>query len=83
VVAPAGGGPATYVEQGATGLLVDTQSWAELAAGLLAALGLAADPTSERRAEAARALVRERFTVQAMARTLAGVYVGVSAPAHR
>jgi glycosyltransferase involved in cell wall biosynthesis len=83
VVAPAGGGPATYVEQGGTGVLVDTQSPAELATGLLAALGLAAEPTSERRAETAKALVRERFTVQAMARTLAGVYVGVSAPAHR
>ncbi|HST81452.1 MAG TPA: glycosyltransferase [Kineosporiaceae bacterium] len=83
VVAPAGGGPATYVEPGVTGLLVDTQSSGDLAAGLLAALDLAADPRSERRAEAARALVRERFTVQAMARTLAGVYVGVTAPAHR
>jgi glycosyltransferase involved in cell wall biosynthesis len=83
VVAPAGGGPATYVEPGVTGLLVNTQVPDDLAAGLLAALDLAADPASEGRAEVANALVRERFTVQAMARTLAGVYAGVTAPAHR
>ena len=83
VVTPAGGGPATYVEPEVTGLLVNTRDPDEVAEGMLAALDLAAGPGAEHRAELATALVRDRFTVQAMARTLARVYTGVTEPAHR
>jgi len=83
VVAPAGGGPATYVEPGVTGLLVDTHDPVALRNGLRDALDLAARPEPDRRAELALALVRDRFTVQAMADTLAGVYAGVSEMASR
>ena len=40
VVAPDGGGPATYVEDGVTGFLVDTRSPREVGAGIAAALDL-------------------------------------------
>jgi glycosyltransferase involved in cell wall biosynthesis len=80
VVAPAGGGPATYVEPGVTGFLVDTREPAAVGAGLRAALDRAADPDRDDRGPA---LVRERFTVQAMARSLAGLYAGVGQPAAR
>jgi len=83
VVAPAGGGPATYVEPGVTGVLVNTQNPTALRNALRAALDLAARPDREQRAGQARDLVRDRFTVQAMAHTLAGVYAGASELARR
>jgi glycosyltransferase involved in cell wall biosynthesis len=79
VVAPAVGGPATYVEDGVTGVLVDTSDPSRVADGVRRALVLAAD--AEARPRRARALVEERFTAQAMAEALAGVYAGVVEPA--
>lgn len=78
VVGPAAGGPATYVEDGVTGLLVDTGSPTSVAGGIRAALDLASGPNRDERAARARAVVRSRFTVQAMATTLADVYAGVT-----
>ena len=75
VVAPHGGGPATYVESGTTGVLVDTRMPSEVAAGMHAALDLAPVPG---RRERALATVVERFTIEAMARTLGAVYDSVS-----
>jgi glycosyltransferase involved in cell wall biosynthesis len=74
VVAPDGGGPATYVEDGRTGWLVDTADLAALAGGMAAALDAAGldqpDPA---------ALVRSRFSITAMAETLGAVYDEVGA----
>jgi glycosyltransferase involved in cell wall biosynthesis len=71
VVAPLSGGPATYVEPGVTGALVDTNDPRAIAAGIDDALRLAADP---RTGERTRAVVDARFTLSRMARTLAAVY---------
>lgn len=71
VVAPRAGGPATYVEAGRTGLLVDTSDPVEVAAAIRRALRLARD---RRTAARARAIVDERYTLERMARTLAAVY---------
>lgn len=81
VVAPAGGGPATYVEHGRTGVLVDTSIPARVAAGIGTALDLAVAPDRAEGEARAVALVRERFTVQAMAAALSSVYAGVTADA--
>jgi glycosyltransferase involved in cell wall biosynthesis len=75
VVAPGGGGPATYVEPGVTGVLVDTRDPSEVAAGLHAALDIA---PADGRHERAERTVRDRFTIEAMATTLASVYASVS-----
>ncbi|HSK28125.1 MAG TPA: glycosyltransferase [Jiangellales bacterium] len=81
VAAPRGGGPATYVEEGVTGVLVDTTSVTEIARGVHAVLDLAAAPEAADGARRARDLVRERFTVEGMASTLMGVYAGLTVPA--
>lgn len=70
VVAPNAGGPATYVVDGVSGLLVDTADPAALAAGVLAALAL--------RPVGGRDMVAERYTIAAMARALAPVYADVA-----
>jgi glycosyltransferase involved in cell wall biosynthesis len=77
VVAPAGGGPATFVRPGDTGVLVDTRDPDEVAAGLHAALDMADVPG---RTERAVRTVRECFTVQSMATSLSTIYAGVGAP---
>ncbi|MFF0943587.1 glycosyltransferase [Kocuria sp. CPCC 205300] len=74
VVAPASGGPATFVQDGATGVLVDTRDAAALARGAGRALDLAAAPGAGRAAAAAHAMVRDRFSVQSMAEALSTVY---------
>jgi glycosyltransferase involved in cell wall biosynthesis len=71
VVAPRVGGPASYVEDGLTGLLVDTMDRPALAAGIRGALDLAGLPG---RRERAQRLVEERFTIGAMSDALAPVY---------
>jgi glycosyltransferase involved in cell wall biosynthesis len=78
VVAPDGGGPATYVQDGVTGVLTQTWDAARLESGMLAALGVAASP-DDGRAEAAHEMVRASFTIQAMATALGPVYRGVAA----
>lgn len=77
VVGPNGGGPATYVEQGHTGFLTTTWHTMLLADSIKAALMRAADQSTEERAAYARSVVRDRFTIEAMARTLTGVYAKV------
>lgn len=78
VVAPDGGGPATYVQDGVTGVLTQTWDAARLEAGVAAALDVAAGPDAER-ADAAHEMVRSSFTIQAMATALGPVYRGVAA----
>lgn len=80
VVAPAAGGPPTYVEHGVTGVLADTADGAALARAVGAALDLAAAPDAHHRAERAHAMVRDRFGIEAMAAALAEIYRRVAAP---
>ena len=77
VVTPDAGGPATYVDDGVTGVLVDTGSATGVRRGMADALLIAARNDAERVA-AARGIVRERFTVQAMATALERVYATVA-----
>ncbi|MET2010348.1 glycosyltransferase [Microbacterium chocolatum] len=82
VVAPDGGGPATYVLDGDTGFLTATWDSARLAEAVGAALDRAADAAADSEddlARRARRIVADRFTIQAMARALAPVYRGVAA----
>ncbi len=74
VVAPDAGGPATFVEDGVTGVLVDTRDPAALSRSVARALDLAVRPDAERTADAARAMVRERFSIGVMAAALTSVY---------
>lgn len=70
-VAPETGGPPTYIDDGRTGVLVDTTSITALREGLHRAAGARLD---EARAARARRLVAERFTVTAMADELVSLY---------
>ena len=79
VVAPAGGGPATYVQEDLTGVLVDTTSPEALAGAVGRALTLADDPLGTERADEARVLLRDRFGIATMATALDGVYQRVAA----
>jgi glycosyltransferase involved in cell wall biosynthesis len=79
VVAPASGGPATYVEDGVTGLLVDTADAHALGTGIARALDIAAGPGAAAAADRARDMVARTFTIQAMAGTLSRVYRDVAA----
>lgn len=74
VVAPDGGGPATYVEEGVTGLLTATWDPDRLGAAIDAALTAAAGEPDASRAQRSRAMVRENFTIQRMSTALGGVY---------
>ncbi|MGZ8804194.1 MAG: glycosyltransferase [Microbacterium sp.] len=78
VVAPDGGGPATYVQDGVTGVLTQTWDAARLEAGVATALDVARRPDGER-ATAAHDMVRTSFTIQSMATALGPVYRGVAA----
>jgi glycosyltransferase involved in cell wall biosynthesis len=83
VVGPEGGGPATYIDEGVTGFLVDTRSPVAVGRGIAAALELTHKPHDEERVSLAQGLVNERFTLQAMAHILADVYGLVTAPVAR
>ncbi|WP_231556238.1 glycosyltransferase family 4 protein [Cryobacterium sp. MLB-32] len=78
VVAPDAGGPATYVENGVTGFLVDTASAGELARGITSALDIAVGPFGREYADRGRTMVEENFTIQAMACSLTDVYRDVA-----
>lgn len=78
VVAPDGGGPATYVEAGSTGILTETWDAARLEQAIEVALDVSSGPEGDR-ADSAHEMVRSRFTIQAMATALAPVYQGVVA----
>jgi glycosyltransferase involved in cell wall biosynthesis len=71
VLAPDSGGPASYVEDGITGALVDTTVVADLARGMRSVLRLSTD---RRTASRTRAAVEERYTLERMARTLGAIY---------
>jgi glycosyltransferase involved in cell wall biosynthesis len=73
VVAPDGGGPATYVKRGLTGLLAPTWDLALLRAAMTEAL------TAPQHPEESRATVEASFTIQSMARSLGTVYSDVHA----
>jgi len=74
VVAPQGGGPSTYVRQGDTGWLTATWDVDALRLAMGEALTAAAAETTEARAARSRDTVERSFTIQAMARSLSGVY---------
>lgn len=74
VVAPDGGGPATYVEHGATGLLAATWDVDRLHEALDAAVSAAAPAPDDARADRSRAMVRDRFTIKRMSTVLGEVY---------
>jgi glycosyltransferase involved in cell wall biosynthesis len=78
VVAPDGGGPPTYIEQGVTGVLTDTADPAALGAAVTTALAMAASPDAEARAAYARSVVTDRFSITTMAGALAPVYAAVA-----
>ena len=77
VVAPDGGGPATYVEQGVTGFLTQTWHTGRLREAMATALSAAAIETSTDRADRSRETVEKSFTIQAMARSLSTLYADV------
>ncbi len=77
VVAPDGGGPATYVEPGVTGFLTTTWDTALMERAITEALELAASETTDTRALRSRATVERSFTIQAMARSLTSLYARV------
>jgi len=74
VVAPNAGGPATYVHEGSTGCLADTSSVVDVREALRRAAAARADET---RAQRSSDLVRSRYTIEAMATSLAAVYSDV------
>ena len=74
VVAPNAGGPATYVHEGLTGSLADTSSIEDVRAALRRAAAARAD---EPRARRTSNLVRSRYTIEAMAASLAIIYTDV------
>ncbi|MEI5585240.1 MULTISPECIES: glycosyltransferase [unclassified Agromyces] len=81
VVAPDGGGPATYIDDGVTGILTATSDPARLGDALAAALDIAAgeaEAGDDSRADLSRAMVRAEFTIERMSHALAGVYDGVA-----
>ena len=74
IVAPDGGGPATYVERDVTGFLAKTWQVDQLAEAMLNALETSATETTSERAEKSRHTVEASFTIEAMAAALTTVY---------
>lgn len=77
VVAPDGGGPATYVEPGVTGLLAPTWDVGRLGDAMIEGFERSIAETDDARAQRSRATVQASFTIQQMARSLSTVYTGV------
>jgi glycosyltransferase involved in cell wall biosynthesis len=77
VVAPDGGGPATYVRNGETGFLTRTWDVDALRSSMIDALDASQAETDDSRATISRATVEASFTIQAMASALSSVYTGV------
>ncbi|MFG6504573.1 glycosyltransferase [Microbacterium sp. P05] len=78
VVAPDAGGPATYVEDGVTGVLTATWDPASLTSATDRALSLA-DFNADERSQRSHDMVEARFTIQGMAAALGPVYRAVAA----
>jgi len=83
VVGPAAGGPATYIDDGVTGVLVDTRRPDEVARAIRAAFDLGTAPGQAERMDRALGRIRADFTVQAMADRLSGIYAGAARTADR
>lgn len=81
VVAPRAGGPATYLDDGVTGVLADTGSVVDVRRAIAAAFDIARADDTDARAAAARAYVEEHFSIQTMAAALAALYHEVAAAA--
>ncbi|CAN5316856.1 hypothetical protein BH11ACT2_BH11ACT2_12870 [soil metagenome] len=77
VVAPDGGGPATYVTSGDTGFLAPTWDLGRLREAMAEALHRAQSETTDERADRSRATVERSFTIQAMSSALSEVYRAV------
>jgi len=78
VVAPNGGGPATYVAEGVTGYLTPTWDVGLLGAAMVAALDKSLAENGDERAEQSRDTVELSFTIGAMAASLTDVYTEVN-----
>ncbi|WP_375385140.1 glycosyltransferase [uncultured Microbacterium sp.] len=74
VVAPDGGGPATYVEDGVTGILAATWDPGQLRAAVDTAVVTAQGERGQERARRSREMVQGRFTIQQMSDALGRVY---------
>ncbi|HEX5916262.1 MAG TPA: glycosyltransferase, partial [Nocardioides sp.] len=83
VVGPAAGGPATYIDDGVTGVLVDTRRPDQVARAIRTAFDLASAPGQAERTDRALERVRDDFTVQAMAERLSTIYAGAARTAGR
>lgn len=83
VVGPAAGGPATYIDDGVTGVLVDTRRPGEVARAIKTAFELATAPDQADRMSRARERIEADFTVQAMADRLSTIYAGAVRTAAR
>ncbi len=83
VVGPAAGGPATYIDDGVTGVLVDTRRPDEVARAMRAAFGLATAPAQTERIDRALERVSADFTVQGMAHRLSAIYADAARMADR
>ncbi|KQR16792.1 glycosyltransferase [Cellulomonas sp. Leaf334] len=79
VVAPDGGGPATYVEEGDTGFLTATWHVDRLRTAIGSALDASLAETDDRRAGRSRSTVAQSFTIERMAGTLGDLYRRVAA----
>jgi len=77
VVGPDAGGPATYVDQGVTGVLAPTWDPQRLGVAMAEALDASQGESGEARALLSRATVEKSFTIEAMAAALDGVYARV------
>jgi glycosyltransferase involved in cell wall biosynthesis len=77
VVAPNSGGPASYIEQGHTGFLTNTQDPEQLQASIDEALKYVSEESTNQRADEARRVVEASFTIGTMAEKLGRVYAKV------